>query len=29
MEFTAIQIATFLGGTVEGNPETKVYNVAI
>lgn len=28
MEFTAIQIATFLGGTVEGNPETKVYNVA-
>ena len=28
MEFTAIQIATFLGGTVEGNLETKVYNVA-
>lgn len=28
MEFTAIQIATFLGGIVEGNPEVKVYNVA-
>ncbi len=28
MEFTAIQIATFLGGVVEGDPETKVYNVA-
>ena len=28
MEFSAIQIATFLSGTVEGNPEVKVYNVA-
>lgn len=28
MEFTAIQIATFLGGIVEGDPEVKVYNVA-
>lgn len=28
MEFTAIQIATFLSGTVEGDPEVKVYNVA-
>lgn len=28
MEFTAIQIATFLGGVVEGNTEEKVYNVA-
>ncbi len=28
MEFTAIQIATFLGGIVEGNPDVKVYNVA-
>lgn len=28
MEFSAIQIATFLSGTVEGDPEVKVYNVA-
>lgn len=28
MEFSAIQIATFLSGTVEGNPDVKVYNVA-
>lgn len=28
MEFTAIQIATFLGGTIEGDSEVKVYNVA-
>lgn len=28
MEFSAIQIATFLGGVVEGDPEVKVYNVA-
>lgn len=28
MEFTAAQIAAFLGGTVEGNPEAKVCNVA-
>jgi UDP-3-O-[3-hydroxymyristoyl] glucosamine N-acyltransferase len=28
MEFSAIQLATFLSGTVEGNPEVKVYNVA-
>jgi len=28
MEFTATQIATFLSGTIEGNPDVKVYNVA-
>lgn len=28
MEFSAIQIATFLSGTIEGDPEVKVYNVA-
>ena len=28
MEFSAVQIATFLSGTVEGDPEVKVYNVA-
>ena len=28
MEFSAIQIATFLSGTVEGDPDVKVYNVA-
>ena len=28
MEFSAIQIASFLSGTVEGDPEVKVYNVA-
>ena len=28
MEFSALQIATFLSGTVEGDPEIKVYNVA-
>lgn len=28
MEFTAVQIASFLSGTVEGDPEVKVYNVA-
>lgn len=28
MEFSALQIATFLSGTVEGDPEVKVYNVA-
>lgn len=28
MEFSAIQIATFLSGVVEGDPEVKVYNVA-
>ena len=28
MEFSAIQIATFLSGTIEGNPDVKVYNVA-
>ena len=28
MEFTAAQIAGFLKGTVEGNPEEKVYNVS-
>lgn len=28
MEFTAAQIAAFLSGTVEGNPEAKVCNVA-
>ena len=28
MEFSAIQIAKFLSGTIEGNPEVKVYNVA-
>ena len=26
MEFSAIQIATFLNGTVEGNPNVKVSN---
>lgn len=28
MEFSAIQIATFLSGVVEGDPEVKVHNVA-
>ncbi len=28
MEFTAAQIAGFLNGTVEGNPETKVFNLS-
>lgn len=28
MEFSATQIATFLSGTIEGNPDVKVYNVA-
>ena len=28
MKFTALQIASLLGGTVEGNPETEVWNVA-
>lgn len=28
MEFSALQIATFLSGTVEGDPEVKVFNVA-
>lgn len=28
MEFSALQIATFLSGRVEGDPEVKVYNVA-
>ena len=28
MEFSAVQIAKFLSGTVEGDPEVKVYNVA-
>lgn len=26
MEFSAIQIASFLNGTVEGNPDVKVSN---
>lgn len=28
MEFSATQIAAFLSGTIEGNPDVKVYNVA-
>ena len=28
MKFTALQIASLLGGTVEGNPDTEVWNVA-
>lgn len=28
MKFTALQIATLLGGIVEGNPNTEVWNVA-
>src|SRR5690606_8385596 len=28
MQFTALQIATLVGGTIEGNPEVKVSNIA-
>src|SRR5437660_841152 len=28
MQFTALQIATLVGGQIEGNPEEKVSNVA-
>ena len=28
MKFSALQIASLLDGTVEGNPETEVWNVA-
>lgn len=28
MKFTALQIATLLGGTIEGNPNVEVWNVA-
>ncbi len=28
MQFTALQIATLIGGTIEGNPETKISTIA-